>query len=806
MTQFLANKATTCFNGLWVGLLVFMTLSTAGATKNQISDGMNDKVSSLLMQSVFIKNSGQHAPECLYYSKTQTGFLYLLNDGEIVYSNHGKNLDFGSPNLMREVISHKRSMILKEGAPSPIIVSHFSSNVKQASSISSETFQHVLYEQIADGVSLELTSQGSTIEKQFYLSPGAKVSDITLTIENAELAVNSSGELIISSEEASLNYSKPTAYQIINDKARIVDIAYHVESNRYGFTVGDYDKSLPLTIDPLLGGTYYGNIINTRAQAMDIDQAGNIFITGSMELVPGDEDVFIAKFNNDLTQLLGEGFLAGNFRDRATDIAINQNGEVYLTGLTISPGFPATPGVFQQTKNDSTDLFIAKIDNQLTTNLATTFYGGSWTDGSLYAVIDIASNGDIYIGSGVRSPDIPMAGSPYQLAKPGYESGLIARFNSSLTTLIASTYLGGMYSEGLHALHIDDFGNIIVAGHTWSPDFPHTSGSFAGQAEAYISKLNSGLSSLEASMLLGGGASVPGSLTWEGGLDIASDNMGNIYLAGRTMANDFQPITPGVFQPTFMGAMDAFITKFNPSLTMLRSTFFGGTDLEVNHESFSIAVSDNFVWVAGATKSTESEMFPIVSSCYSTTNKGKWEGFISKLDLNLTSLYASTFFGGAEDDFIEDIKIDQNGHIFVCGKTSSTDLPTTANAFSSALSGQIDAFIAKFDTTLSKGNLGVEDLQQDFLTAVTLKASPNPASDYSMIEFSIPDDCFGELLLTDLNGRLLKTIINSPLKKNIYTYKVSLNDTKIASQYLLVNLHTQYKGKTHIKTVKLVVL
>ena len=790
------------------GLILLFTIFgfAVSARSHQGSDPWNTKADVLVNKSAFIKNSGEHPPECLFYSKTQCGYLYLLRNGDLVYSRLGKSLDFQKDDLIREAIVDKKYFEFTEGVPNPLKVSHFTGRTDPVSTITSTAFQTICCKEITDGISLELAAQGSSIEKRFYIKPGAKTSDLMFSVENAELSVDPSGKLIISSGESVLNYSRPMAYQTIKDKIRIVDVDYFVQGSKYGFTLGDYEKSLPLVIDPLLGGTYAGNKNYTYTHALDIDKAGNIFITGCIQLNPGDNDVFILKFNNDLTQLLAENYLYGDSSESATDIVINQSGEVYITGFTKSPDFPVTNLAFQQTKNDSSDIFIARFNNNLDI-LSSTFFGGNRADCYLYSVLDVAPNGNIYLGSDTRSTDIPMVGTPYQSYNAGYEDGLIAVFNPALTNLIASTYLGGMYSEGLHALHLDNSGNVMVGGHTWSSNFPHTSGSISGIPDAYISKLDGSLSTMQASVFLGGSAVVSGSYTWEGSLDIATDNLGNIFLAGRTMANDFQPITPGSFQSSFQGYMDAFITKFDPGLNVLRSTFFGGSGSEVDHESFSIAIDHaGFVWVAGATTSKETMGFPLINTCYSTIHQGFWDGFISKLDQNLNTLYASTYYGGNENEVIQDIKIDPYNHVFVCGNTNSIDLPTTFNAFSTALSGSMDAFIAKFDSGLTKYNLSTEEQEGRFSDAVLLTASPNPASQSSLIGFSVPDDCYGELFITDMTGRRLKTVIQAFLKKNSYTYQLTPREIETASQPLLIHLSTNYKGKAHLKTIKLVLV
>jgi hypothetical protein len=242
-------------------------------------------------------------------------------------------------------------------------------------------------------------------------------------------------------------------------------------------------------------------------------------------------------------------------------------------------------------------------------------------------------------------------------------------------------------------------GNAYVTGTTTSSDFPTTPGAFQTTPgdgfgriqDAFVSKLNAAGSALVYSTYLGA--------TDTAGFGIAVDAKGNAFVAGFTNSANF-PTTPGAFQTTYGGLGDAFVTKLNAAGSgLLYSTYLGGggddlaTAIEVD------AAGNSFV--TGHTSSTD---FPttrgafqtICGGCNGATNSG--DAFITKLDPDGSALLYSTFLGGSGDETGNSVAVDATANAYVTGSTSSTDFPTTRNAFQAAYGGGIsDAFVSKLN-------------------------------------------------------------------------------------------------------------
>jgi hypothetical protein len=234
--------------------------------------------------------------------------------------------------------------------------------------------------------------------------------------------------------------------------------------------------------------------------------------------------------------------------------------------------------------------------------------------------------------------------------KSGVEDIFVSKMNANLDILIASTYIGGNLRERANSITLDSSGNVYVTGYTYSSDYPTSTRAYdrsfsspqAGQprrCDIIVSKLSSDLGSLLASTFVGlSGAN-------DCGNSIATDNQGNVYIAGYTSSH--YPVTFRAYDRTYNGANDAVISKFDANLTILEaSTYLGGNQ---NDAATSIAVdSGGSIYVAGYTASAN---FPTSSGAYDRNYNGYTSNghdvFISKLSNTLNTLSASTFVGCA---------------------------------------------------------------------------------------------------------------------------------------------------------------
>jgi hypothetical protein len=672
----------------------------------------------------FIANTGQVDGGVTFYARTFGGTVFLTKGGEIVYSlPELKKKDQGARGIVlrEELVGAMIHDIRGEGI-SPTKVSYFTGQDRSKWVSGIPTYSSVSLGEVYNGIELKLKAYGNNVEKLFFVQPGSDPVSITVRLSSAgSIKVNEAGELEAATELGVVRFTRPVAYQEIDGRRIEIPVSYKIKLETrnskletvYGFTVGAYDRSQTLVIDPLLASTYLGGGGSDSASSLSIDSSGNIYVAGvtnsenfpttvgAYDTTYNASDVFISKLSADLSTLLASTYLGAGASDSASSITIDPSGNVYVTGYTYSSNFPTTTGAYDQKFNstDYADIFISKLSPDLTTLLASTFLGGGENDSATALMTDAAGN--VYVTGWTFSDNFPTTTGAFdqKYNSTHRRDAFISKLSADLSTLLISTFLGGGGGEWTSSMTMDRTGNIYVTGWTASDNFPVTTGAYdqkfnsSGYTDAFISKFSPDLSALLASTFLGGGGG-------EWTTAIAIDQSGDVYVTGGTGSDNF-PITPGAYDEVFnsSGYPDAFISKLSSDLSILfASTYLGGGNIETT-SSLAIDATGN-IYVSGW---TISDNFPITIGAYDVifNSSGYSDAFISKLNADLTSLLASTYLGGGGGEWVAAMTIDTAGNVYVTGWTGSDNFPTTDSAYSIILRGDIDACISRLDGNLS---------------------------------------------------------------------------------------------------------
>lgn len=255
--------------------------------------------------------------------------------------------------------------------------------------------------------------------------------------------------------------------------------------------------------------------------------------------------------------------------------------------------------------------------------------------------------------------------------------------------LIYSTYHGGAAGDMAQGVAVDAMGFAYVVGST-SAMFPITAGAFDmtlnGGTDAFVSKISPAGNAVIYATYLGG-------MSDDIAYDVAVDQAGCAYVVGMTESMNF-PSTPGVFDPTFNGASDAFVSKLNAMGNgLVYSTFLGN---DPNERADSVAV-DNF-GCAFTTGTTESPGFPVTAGAFDLTYNGATDAFVTKLNPAGSALLYSTYLGGPGQNSGEGIAVDGAfGVAYVAGTTRGGGFPVTAGAFDFSPNGATDVFVTKLN-------------------------------------------------------------------------------------------------------------
>jgi len=675
----------------------------------------------------FIANAGQVDGGVTFYARTFGGAVFLTKGGEIVYSlPEIKKKGQGSRGIvLREELAGVTIHDIRGEGISPTKVSYFTGQDRSKWVSGIPTYSSVSLGEVYNGIELKLKAYGNNVEKLFFVQPGSDPVSITVRLSGAgSIKVNEAGELEAATELGVVRFTRPVAYQVIDGKRIEIPVNYmpHAPNSAlrtphsafvYGFTVGAYDRSQTLVIDPLLASTYLGGGGSDSASSLAIDSSGNIYVAGvtnsenfpttvgAYDTTYNASDVFISKLSADLSTLLASTYLGAGASDSASSITIDPSGNVYVTGYTYSSNFPTTPGAYDQKFNSSdyADIFISKLSPDLTTLLASTFLGGGENDSATALMTD--ASGNVYVTGWTFSDNFPTTTGAFdqKYNSTHRRDAFISKLSADLSTLLISTFLGGGGGEWASSMTMDRTGNIYVTGWTASDNFPVTTGAYdqkfnsSGYTDAFISKFSPDLSALLASTFLGGGGG-------EWTTAIAIDQSGDVYVTGGTGSDNF-PITPGAYDEVFnsSGYPDAFISKLSSDLSILfASTYLGGGNIETT-SSLAIGAAGN-IYVTGL---TFSNTFPTTPGAYDEVfnSSGYADVFISKLSPDLSTLLASTFLGGGGGEWASSMTMDRTGNIYVTGWTGSDNFPTTDSAYSRILRGDIDAFISRLDGNLS---------------------------------------------------------------------------------------------------------
>jgi photosystem II stability/assembly factor-like uncharacterized protein len=492
------------------------------------------------------------------------------------------------------------------------------------------------------------------LEHDFNVAPGADFKVIRLRFDGArKIHLNQAGDLVIETAAGALSQSKPVAYQEVQGERREVQARYVLKSNReIMFDVGDYDRSLPLVIDPILSySTYLGASGNEYVSCIAVDSAGNAYIAGrassdNFPVTPGAfrsvsvglTEVFVAKLNASGNALLYSTYIGGFDEESSSGIAIDTAGNAYVTGITNSSDFPVTAGAYQNRRNGNNDVFALKLNASGSRLIYSTYIGGSG-DGEYSAGIAIDSTGNAYIVGRSDSNNFPLTPGALD-TKFEFGEAFITKLNETGSALVYSTFLGGNGSDNATGIAIDAAGNAYVAGATYSSDFPLShplQREPGGQSDAFIAKIDAKGKTLVYSTYLGGDS-------YDLGGGIAVDDDGNAYVTGDTNSSNF-PTTQDVLQNSLSGSTDVFVAKLSQSgKKLIYSTLLGGTGTDV--ESRIAIDASGYAYVTGLTTSAD---FPLANPLQDQANSGRifkstdggnsWHGFGKGLaDLNITSL------------------------------------------------------------------------------------------------------------------------------------------------------------------------
>ncbi|HEX9765911.1 MAG TPA: hypothetical protein VGA36_04045, partial [Nitriliruptorales bacterium] len=529
------------------------------------------------------------------------------------------------------------------------------------------------------------------------LGPGADLDGVRLTCQGARgLRVTPDGALLVETASGPLRQTPPLAWQIARDSGARVPLEARfrvLDGERYGFEAPGRDPSLATVIDPdLVWSTFLGLDGDQWVSSAHALPSGRVLVAGATDsfcfpstpgafdpFANGSLDGFVSLLEADGSTMVWSTYLGGSGADEVKALAVDAAGTVTVAGGTTSIDFPITAGAFDRTPNGFRDGFVARISAAGDALLWSTYLGGSLNDRC--NAVALGPAGVVAAGGTSVSADFPTTPGSYSTFFNGGTfggDGFVTQLDPSGSSLVFSTYLGGLGEDGVVSMAVDASGRTTVLGSTSSINFPTTPGVFAAQlsgaVDLFVTRVDASGSSLAASTYLGGAGS-------EGALGLALDAGGEAIVVGSTDAAGY-PITGGALDAVFAGTSEGVVTRLAADLGSLSfSTYLGGNGDE--RVAAVVIEPAGTIVVAG---STDSKDFATTPGAYdksfneSVPPLGFDDAFVARMQPDGKTLDYSTFFGSYGNDQILALAVHPGGGIVLAGRTSSFFFPTTAGA------------------------------------------------------------------------------------------------------------------------------
>ncbi|UCH88565.1 MAG: SBBP repeat-containing protein [Thermoplasmata archaeon] len=514
-------------------------------------------------------------------------------------------------------------------------------------------YQEVYYENLYPNIDLRYYTTDVGLKYDFIVRPGGDINQIRMLYEGInKLEINCDGDLIIKTDVIDIVDGNLFIYQDYEGKRHSIEGKFiFFDEFEFGFALNGYYRSdVTIVIDPtLIYSTYVGGLNDDFARGVATDSKGCAYITGfsnssNFPTTPGvyqsdyngsypSDNVIVCKLNKNGTQLNYSTFIGYGYTDRGGSITVDESGCAYITGLATSD-FPTTKGAYDTSCNDFTN-------------------------------------------------------------QPGPHDVFVLKLNHNGSSLIFSTYIGGLSQDFSSAIALDSAGNIYIGGDTNSRNFPTTTGAYDtthnGLFDCFVSKFNQNGSKLIYSTYVGG------STGFDHILDITVDSYDEVYATGETFSSDF-PTTPNAYDKTISGKSDAFVFKLNKKGTnIVYSTFIGGNGREI---SVDIEIdSMKNVFITGSTASTN---YPTTPGTYNKSKSGGGGLILTKLNQNCSELIYSACLGGTSAGWGQGLNIDDDGNAYVSGSTASSNFPTTVDAYDKTFNGKVDIIFLKLNSNASE--------------------------------------------------------------------------------------------------------
>jgi hypothetical protein len=797
--------------------------------------------------------NGNQRPEIKLYSINTNPQVYIAED-KISYVFSKIDTIASTPDTL-----HRVDMALVGGNPTKVfkteqttdVTNYFLAHIPNGV-VNNKSYSRAVCNEVYPNIDMQYYSNQDGLKYYFIVKPGGDPNNIVMKFDGATaINVTPSGGLEIVTPLGMLDFEPPHAYRV-NPAGNPVPMPWQAKfeaipasANEVKLETHPYDPIMPLFIQVDRGhsqqqlqgiaslewSTFYGGSGFDEFKNAKTDASSNLYITGTttnnnfpffnayIGNNAGSNDAVVLKFDPAGVRLWATYF-GGTDYDIANGVAVDPNGNVFVTGWTISTNLPTLGGnpigaYYQANINTSVgsgfpDAFMLKLDPTGQTSPWRTYYGGGGGD---YAnAIATDGSGNVFITGKTESNNFPVkiVGGAYNQSLAGpYGSDVdafIVKFSASNLNNVWATYYGGTnsgVSEEGKGITVDWQGNVYVTGRTPSTDFPklnpggsaYYDGTLGGVSDAFLLKFsNVGIRKY---------ASYYGGSGWEIGNAVVTDGGLGVFITGITFSNDLptQPFGTGFYQDTIGSAdtSDAFIVKLGADMSRQWATYYGGSgtdqvwSLDVNKTNGIISLTGN----------TQSNNLPLVTplGAYNQPFTGGNDVYITSFSGFTLNNVWSTYLGGSNDDIGNTIVSDANSKLFVVGHTSSSNSSSVVFPldngggipyFQGTHGGSFDGSITRFDLTPV---VGINELNP---TENNISIYPNPTNNQLQVSFFNQKNSSVNIVVYNMLGEIIRSV---DLGKKSGIVSHTFDVSKLSTGVYFVQVQTN-NGALNTKFIK----
>jgi len=316
------------------------------------------------------------------------------------------------------------------------------------------------------------------------------------------------------------------------------------------------------------------------ALAVTVDAQSRVYVVGytssdNLVLTPnvvqnnsrGGYEVFLAVLDttkaNSATGIYVTYFGSGG-TEVATGVAVDAQGKVYISGYQVGDDFPTNGVSYQANYGGRGDGFLIRLDitkQNLDAFEYGTHFGGN--DFDMFSAMAVDKAGRMFLTGYTQSTDMPTRNA-YQPQNAGGADALLVVFDFSKQpgdVVTYASYLGGGSTDIGYGVAVNEFGQAMIAGYTYSRNYPvrgnPAQADFSGYYDAFLSWFtpgNIGVETLSCSTYLGGSAGTVAR-------SVAAGKNGEVVIAGYTNSSNL-PMVGNSTQNVYYGLTDTFLARY----------------------------------------------------------------------------------------------------------------------------------------------------------------------------------------------------------------------------------------------------